>query len=478
MFDGFRSRCTRPRAWMKESPSHSCATDSHSAASRSWRFCSACSSGLSIASTPVKSARRRARAVARKTPESGSSNNTSRSTPSDEPSIGSGSRSTGSPTTNSHSRKVMPSTNSIDSQGMPSSSPLSSTRTMFGCVRARRAANSRRNRVSAIGSAPGGSILSATVVPVRESVARKTAPSPPRPTCRSSRNGPNHGLIFPNVTQPAPRSREGRRHVVPDARVRALSRGGELLTELQLAHLRAEVGARPLPRHVGIIMDGNGRWAEQRGLPRLEGHRRGSDSVRDVTRAARKLGLPALTLYAFSAQNWNRPPDEVSGLMDLLRDYLHRERPEIMENDIRLHAVGELDRLPSRVREPLEELRRDSARNDSMVLTLGRSCGGRDDIIALARRIAADRVDPGAIDTRAIEDRLWTEGLPPLELVVRPSGEFRVSNFLLWQLAYAEIHSTETLWPDFGELDLLLAIEDFQKRERRFGKTSAQIRTA
>src|SRR5919205_3402600 len=163
-----------------------------------------------------------------------------------------------------------------------------------------------------------------------------------------------------------------------------------LLTELQLAHLRAEVAARPLPRHVGIIMDGNGRWAQSRGLPRLEGHRRGSDSVREVTRAARKLGLPALTLYAFSAQNWERPPEEVSGLMDLLRDYLESERPEIMENDIRLHAIGELDRLPSRVRDPLEELRRDSARNSDMVLTLALSYGGREEIVAMARRVAED----------------------------------------------------------------------------------------
>jgi undecaprenyl diphosphate synthase len=255
-----------------------------------------------------------------------------------------------------------------------------------------------------------------------------------------------------------------------------------LLTELELAHLRAQVGARPLPRHVGIIMDGNGRWAEQRGLPRLEGHRRGSDSVREVTRAARKLGLPALTLYAFSAQNWDRPADEVSGLMDLLRDYLQRERPEIMENGIRLHAIGELDRLPSRVRDPLEELRRDSARNSDMVLTLALSYGGREEIIAMAKRIAADaragslRLD--SVSVEAVEARLWTDGLPPLELVVRTSGEFRVSNFLLWQLAYAEIHFTETLWPDFGEEALLVAIDDFQRRERRFGKTSQQIRRA
>ncbi|HET9753544.1 MAG TPA: polyprenyl diphosphate synthase [Myxococcales bacterium] len=245
-----------------------------------------------------------------------------------------------------------------------------------------------------------------------------------------------------------------------------------------MAQLKAEVASRPLPSHVGIIMDGNGRWAEQRGLPRLEGHRKGSDSVREVTRAARRLGLKALTLYAFSSQNWNRPPDEVAGLMDLLRDYLNRERPEIMENGIRLHAIGELDRLPPRVRDPLEALRRDSAGHDQMTLTLALSYGGREEIVAMARQVAADRLDPGAVDARAVEARLWTAGLPLLELVVRTSGEFRVSNFLLWQLAYAEIHFTETLWPDFGELDLLLALEDFQRRERRFGKTSAQVRSS
>ncbi len=246
--------------------------------------------------------------------------------------------------------------------------------------------------------------------------------------------------------------------------------------ERDIAELKAGIAQRPLPGHVGIIMDGNGRWAEQRGLPRLEGHRKGSDSVREVTRAARRLGLKALTLYAFSAQNWERPPDEVAGLMDLLRDYLQRERPEIMENQIRLHAIGELDRLPARVREPLDELRRDSAQNDQMTLTLALSYGGREEIVAMVRQFARERVAPELIDARAVDAHLWTQGLPPLELVVRTSGEYRVSNFLLWQLAYAEIHFTDTLWPDFGELDLLIALEDFQHRERRFGKTSAQLR--
>src|SRR5947209_13267354 len=223
-------------------------------------------------------------------------------------------------------------------------------------------------------------------------------------------------------------------------------------------------------------MDGNGRWAVQRGLPRLEGERKGCDSVSNVTRAARRLGLQALTLYAFSAQNWQRPPDEVDGLMDLLREYHFKERPEIMENGIRLHAIGDLDRLPKKVREPLDQLRHDSKDHNDMTLTLALSYGGREEIIAMVRKVAEEGLKPDQIDEAAIEQRLWTVGLPPLELVVRTSGEVRVSNFLLWQLAYAEIHLTETLWPDFGEHDLLVALEDFQRRERRFGKTSAQLR--
>ncbi len=253
-------------------------------------------------------------------------------------------------------------------------------------------------------------------------------------------------------------------------------------TEAQIARMRAEVRSRALPRHVGIIMDGNGRWAESRGLPRLEGHRRGSDSVRAVSRAARKLDLEALTLYAFSSQNWSRPPGEVEGLMDLLRDYLIQERAEIMDNGIRLNAIGELERMPPRVREPLEELRAASAGNEHMVLTLALSYGGREEIAAAARRVAEDVVKgilrPDDIVTSTIEERLWTAGLPPLELVVRTSGEKRLSNFLLWQMAYSEIHYTDRAWPDFGEADLLDALLDFQGRERRFGKTSAQIRTA
>jgi undecaprenyl diphosphate synthase len=237
---------------------------------------------------------------------------------------------------------------------------------------------------------------------------------------------------------------------------------------------------RPLPRHVGIIMDGNGRWAEERGLPRLEGHREGSNSVREVTRCARRMGLSALTLYAFSAQNWARPADEVAGLMDLLREYLEKERAEILDNGIRLNAIGHLDQLPALVRRPLEQLRQDSAHNTGMVLTLALSYGGREELVAaareLARRFQASGGDLEAASSADLEACLWTRGLPELDLVVRTSGEHRLSNFLLWQSAYAELVFADTLWPDFRTTAFLDALTEFQSRERRFGLTSEQRR--
>jgi len=237
--------------------------------------------------------------------------------------------------------------------------------------------------------------------------------------------------------------------------------------------LRERVRSRALPRHIGIIMDGNGRWAEARGLPRISGHREGSESVRAVAREARKVGLEALTLYAFSAQNWARPPDEVAALMQLLADFLESERSEIMSNAIRLHAIGELDRLPGFVRDRLDRLRDDSAANRGMTLTLALSYDGREDIAQAARRAAAARgLAFGAAD---IDAGLWTAGLPDLDLLVRTSGERRISNFLLWQCAYAELAFTDVLWPDFRELELLQAVDDFQSRERRFGLTGAQV---
>lgn len=230
----------------------------------------------------------------------------------------------------------------------------------------------------------------------------------------------------------------------------------------------------PLPRHVGIIMDGNGRWARQQGLSREEGHERGADSVRTVVRAARELGIDALTLFAFSSQNWDRPPHEVYHLMELLRRYLIEERGEILDNDIRLVTVGETHRLPAYVREPMVELIEASAQNKSMVLCLALSYGGRemitDAVRRIARAVAAGELDPATIDGKVIESQLDSSRLlPPLDLLIRTSGERRISNFFLWEAAYAELFFTEVLWPEFGRGHLLEAIEDFSRRERRFG---------
>ncbi len=232
--------------------------------------------------------------------------------------------------------------------------------------------------------------------------------------------------------------------------------------------LEARVRARPLPRHVAIIMDGNGRWAEARALPRVAGHREGAEAVRAVTRAARRIGIEALTLYAFSTENWGRPEPEVDALMHLLAEFLEGERGEMMANAIRLNAIGDLDRLPGAVRAKLAEVRRETAANRGMTLTLALSYGGRQELVQAARRAAAAK---GA----ALEAALWTHGLPELDLLVRTSGERRISNFLLWQCAYAELVFTEVLWPDFRDAELLAAIAEFQARERRFGMTGEQV---
>ncbi len=237
-----------------------------------------------------------------------------------------------------------------------------------------------------------------------------------------------------------------------------------------------------LPRHVAIIMDGNGRWAQENGLPRIEGHREGAKAVREVVRAAREAGLRTLTLYAFSAQNWQRPPEEIATLMQLLRDYVVEERAEIMENDIRLVAIGEVDRLPAFAKDPLDALICDSAGNRGMTLCLALSYGGRESILAATRALAAAAVDgelaPEHITEEKFAAALQTGGLPQLDLLVRTSGEERLSNFLLWEAAYAELYFTDTYWPAFGKAELYLALESFRGRERRFGRTREQIRSA
>jgi len=237
--------------------------------------------------------------------------------------------------------------------------------------------------------------------------------------------------------------------------------------------------ASSLPKHVGIIMDGNGRWAQLRNKPRLEGHRAGAESVRDITRASRELGLEALTLYAFSSQNWARPADEVAGLMQLLRDFLIEERAEIMDNGIRLDALGDIERLPAFVREPLDELRAASRGNSKMVLTLALSYGGRESIAKAARAAAADivagRFAPEALDADKLGSYLPTAPLPALDLLIRTSGEMRVSNFMLWEIAYAELMFVDINWPDFRRDHLYKCLEQYGSRERRFGLTSAQL---
>src|SRR5580698_8580229 len=233
------------------------------------------------------------------------------------------------------------------------------------------------------------------------------------------------------------------------------------------------VEARNLPSHVGIIMDGNGCWAQLRGLPRAAGHKEGSQAVRRIVRGARRLGLKALTLYAFSEQNWARPDEEVDALMLLLRDFLLSERDEILDNGIRLNAIGNLGRLPALVRAVLDPLRNDTERNGEMTLTLALSYGGREEIAdaarELARAVAAGRIRPDDItpDTLRAEMPSLTVGDP--DLVIRTGGERRISNFLLYGLAYAELYFADVLWPDFAEKDLYAAVASYQARERRFG---------
>jgi len=230
------------------------------------------------------------------------------------------------------------------------------------------------------------------------------------------------------------------------------------------------------PRHVAIIMDGNGRWATQQKLPRVEGHRRGADSVRDVVRAARQAGIEALTLYAFSSQNWQRPPDEVKALMELLRDYLVGERDEIMDNGIRLISIGDIDRLPGLVRQPLDALTQESAQNRDMVLCLALSYGGREAIVDACRAAMLAGIAPEKLDPDKLAAFMPTRMLPPLDLLIRTSGEQRISNFLLWESAYAELYFTPTLWPDFRRQHLYEALEAYAARERRFGLTSEQLK--
>ena len=234
-----------------------------------------------------------------------------------------------------------------------------------------------------------------------------------------------------------------------------------------------------LPRHVAVIMDGNGRWAERRGLDRSEGHRAGVEAVRVVTRAARELGLGWLTLYAFSSENWSRPKAEVDALMKLPEEYFASELDEAIANGVRIRALGRRDRLPPGVRRSLEQALARTQGNRGMQLVFALSYGGRGEIVDAARRLLRDQelrhVDPEALDEKAFSAYLDDPELPDVDLLIRTGGDQRISNFLLWQSAYAELVFRETLWPDFGREALLEALREYQGRERRFGLTSAQV---
>jgi len=228
-----------------------------------------------------------------------------------------------------------------------------------------------------------------------------------------------------------------------------------------------------VPRHIAIIMDGNGRWAKGKGLERLNGHERGAEAVRDCVKGCRELGVEYLTLYAFSTENWKRPKAEVAGLMMLLERFLAREVPELNAQGVRLEAIGRLEELPESTRKALERAQAATASNDKLTLVLALSYSSRVEIVeafqALAREVQAGKLDPAAIDAGHVSSHLYTHAYPDPDLLIRTSGEMRLSNFLLWQLSYTEFYITQTLWPDFRKDDLFEAVQAYGKRNRRFG---------
>jgi undecaprenyl diphosphate synthase len=234
-----------------------------------------------------------------------------------------------------------------------------------------------------------------------------------------------------------------------------------------------------LPQHIAIIMDGNGRWAESHTMGRILGHRKGAESVRIITKTCRRIGVRCLTLYAFSVENWLRPEAEVRALMNLLLQYLKDEAREMMDQGIRLTAIGDLDSLDAPVRRKLRETMEKTAGNQGMILNLALSYGGRDEIASAVQRMVGDalagKIAPADVNKDLCSKYLYTTGIPDPDLLIRTGGEYRISNFLLWQMAYTEFYFTDIFWPDFREADLLKAIAEYQRRERRFGMTSEQI---
>ena len=239
-----------------------------------------------------------------------------------------------------------------------------------------------------------------------------------------------------------------------------------------VSHLSPEAKAS-LPQHVAVIMDGNGRWAKQRHLPRVEGHRRGADSAREIIRTAGELGIKYLTLYAFSAENWNRPKDEVDALMKYLVHYLKSETKELDKSNVKLEVIGQIYRLPENVQEHLRKSIETLSKNNGLTLIMALSYGSRIEIVeavrAIASKVKAGKLDPADITERVVSENLWTRHFPDPDLLIRTSGEMRVSNFLLWQISYAELVITPTLWPDFRKPQFVAALEEYARRHRRFG---------
>lgn len=235
-----------------------------------------------------------------------------------------------------------------------------------------------------------------------------------------------------------------------------------------------------LPEHIAIIMDGNGRWAKKRGLLRVIGHENGTQSVRNIVEYVAEIGIPYLTLYAFSTENWNRPKLEVDTLMKLLVGSLKKELKTLMDNNIRLNTIGNIDRLPNSVRKELKTVIETTKNNNRLFLTLALNYGSREEIRNCIKEISFkvknDLISPDDIDDDIINNHLYTQNLPDVDLLIRTSGELRISNFLLWQIAYSELYFTDTLWPDFTKEHLREAILNYQNRERRFGKTSEQLK--
>jgi len=224
-----------------------------------------------------------------------------------------------------------------------------------------------------------------------------------------------------------------------------------------------------VPRHVGIIMDGNGRWARNRGLPRVAGHRKGTENLRRILRAAVEFGIDILTIYAFSTENWGRPDEEVQGLLSILRTVIEDEVPKLHEEGVRLRHLGHLERIPSPLEEKIQEAIELTRGNERLVVNVAFNYGGRAEIIDAIRSLIAEGVSPEMVDAEAVSAHLHTAGQPDPDLIIRTSGEMRLSNFLIWQAAYAEFYTTPTLWPDFGKDELYAALKDFHRRERRFG---------